>query len=116
MIRRATLLASAAFLAGAEPRTGPPSPQQCRWSPAPRLKLQRHLTCTPIVDDSTAAESGSWEPWAYPPHCVYPRGRQDGPGKYCVYTYLAANGEAGLSLVAAPETAAFAAGIFSARP
>ncbi|SPO05127.1 uncharacterized protein DNG_07812 [Cephalotrichum gorgonifer] len=89
-------------------------PQQCRWDSGSRLRLGGEPSCVALVDDRTAAEIGSWEPWAYAPHCVYPP-EQGSASKLCVYTYHSANGEAGLSLIATPEMASFVAGILSAR-
>lgn len=87
--------------------------QQCPRTLSPRFNSSRPV-CPLAVDDNTAAESGAWAPWAYPPHCVYPP-EENTTSKYCVYTYLS-NGEAGVSLVATPEGASSVAGILSARP
>lgn len=107
---RHSIIAAAISLAGASSSA---PPQQCIWNPSARLELS-YPACPPPVDDKTAAESGSWAPWEHTPHCVYPPD-QNATGKHCVYTYLTANGEAGTSLVAKPETAAFVAGMFAAR-
>lgn len=87
--------------------------QECTRTLSPRFNASL-LVCPLTVDDNTAADSGAWAPWAYPPHCVYPT-EGNATGKYCVYTYLS-NGEAGVSLVATPEAASSVAGILSTRP
>lgn len=111
MVRHSILLASAIGVTSALSSTL--RPQQCSWHPPARLQLS-YPACSLLVDDTTAAESGSWGPWAYAPHCVYAPGHNS-TGKYCIYTYLTSNGEGCMSLVARPETAAFVAGIFAAR-
>lgn len=111
MARHSILLASAICLASAS-STGSPL-QLCSWDPLARLGLLEPA-CPPLVDDKTAAKLASWAPWAYAPHCIYPPDRSD-TGKHCIYTYLTANGEGGMSIVSKPETAAFVAGMLAAR-
>jgi hypothetical protein len=47
---------------------------------------------------------------------MYPGNENDGQKKFCIYTYITPDGQAGVSLVAQPEKAAFAAAILASNP
>jgi hypothetical protein len=67
----------------------------------------------PLVDDKTTAVNSIW---SYDPQCTYPKDDKESQGKFCVYTYITPDGQAGMSLVAQPERAAFVGGLLTANP
>ncbi|KAI1379903.1 SET domain-containing protein [Hypoxylon crocopeplum] len=80
-------------------------PLQCTANPAgPLNPTGEEATCPVVVDDDTAFEKHSWQPWTYPPVCVQPENEKD--PKLCVFTYTKLRGEAGISIVTTPEIAA----------
>jgi len=85
---------------------------QCRWHPASRFASTLHK-CLPLVDDKTTAVNSLW---AYDAHCAYPADENEEQEKLCVYTYITADGKAGVSFVTQPAKAAFIGGILTANP
>ncbi|KAI0384297.1 SET domain-containing protein [Hypomontagnella monticulosa] len=85
-------------------------PRECNSDPAgPLNPTESELTCPLLVDDETAFDRRSWQPWMFPPVCIQPE--KGGKSKLCVYTYTKLRGETGISLITTPETAAAGIGI-----
>ncbi|KAL1844839.1 hypothetical protein VTK73DRAFT_1692 [Phialemonium thermophilum] len=90
--------------------------EQTRFNPLGLLRPLDPTTCAIPVDDSTAAQTGSWEPWTHPPFCVTSVSSSPGAKeshdhvgnrhKVCLFTDTRFRGGAGLSAITTPEIAA----------
>ncbi|KAI2634995.1 SET domain-containing protein [Hypomontagnella submonticulosa] len=85
-------------------------PRECSSDHAgPLNPKETESTCSLLVDDETAFERRSWQPWMFPPVCIEPE--KPGDSKLCVFTYTKLRGETGISIVTTPEIAAAAMGV-----
>ncbi|OTB15221.1 hypothetical protein K445DRAFT_366945 [Daldinia sp. EC12] len=64
------------------------------------------LTCPLPVDEESAIDNGTWEPWKRRPYCIEPL-PGDAPGpQFCLYTFEPFRGNKGLSVITTPVLAA----------
>ncbi|KAI0172597.1 SET domain-containing protein [Hypoxylon sp. FL1284] len=86
-------------------------PRQCRSDGAGPLhpRAIEEAVCPIPIDDVVAFERRSWLPWTFPPVCAEPEDK--GGPKLCVYSYQKLRGNAGISIVTTPETAAAGVGV-----
>ncbi|KAI2778045.1 SET domain-containing protein [Daldinia loculata] len=69
-------------------------------------RRQESLTCPPPIDEESAIDTGTWEPWKCRPYCIEPL-PGDAPGpQFCVYTFEPFRGDQGLSVITMPVLAA----------
>lgn len=108
---RSPWVAVLAFLAGLNPLSAfskPLDPKTCSLDFHGSIigRRQESLTCPPPIDEESAIDTGTWEPWKCRPYCIEPL-PGDAPGpQFCVYTFEPFRGDQGLSVITMPVLAA----------
>ncbi|KAI8960211.1 SET domain-containing protein [Daldinia sp. FL1419] len=69
-------------------------------------RKQESLLCPLPIDEESAIDTGTWEPWKRRPYCIEPL-PGDAPGpQFCLYTFEPFRGDQGISVITTPVLAA----------